>query len=153
MRGAGLLLSGPALAGDAADGFEGRFIINRIFGYGFYALPEKAHVDRLDGYPQKLGKFLHRVAFHKSSIADAQEKIMYYIKNTGLRRAAETMPQGGGEERRMKEYTFTVKQTIKVTVPPGATDDDALEAARKKTRQYICWDDVAEMEIGEEEAT
>ena len=51
----------------------------------------------------------------------------------------------------MKEYTFTVRQTIKVTVPSDATDDMALEAARNKSRQYLCWSDVAEMKIKDDE--
>jgi len=51
----------------------------------------------------------------------------------------------------MKEYTFTVRQTVKVTVPSDATDDIALDAAREKLGMLFYWNDVEGMEIEETE--
>jgi len=55
-----------------------------------------------------------------------------------------------GSEAKALKYTFTVTQAIEVHVPAGErADERALEEACRATGQYICWDDVAKMEIEE----
>jgi len=53
------------------------------------------------------------------------------------------------------KYTFTVMQTVEVSIPKPRhgdfwkPDDRALEEAGKKLDQYICWNDITKMEIEE----
>ena len=55
-----------------------------------------------------------------------------------------------GSGARALKYTFTVTQTIEVHVPAGErADERALQKACRVTGEYICWDDVMEMEIEE----